>query len=330
MKHNFTRICIAGAGAIGCTLAARLATTGLIPNILARGDTLTALKTQGIELTDLDGYHHATVHASDNPQQLGPQELIFICTKAPALADILETLQPMITTDTIVIPLVNGVPWWYFHGLEHGDEITLTSVDPDQRIERLLPASQVIGAVTFMTAHTQAPAKVQSTNPHLLTVGELNHQSSERLLRVRQLIEDAGIEARASDHIRDPLWTKIIANLTSNPLSIISGASLSQIYSSTQLAPLTRQILNETLLVAAAYSARIPFDPPTFMQMGAEMGEFKTSMLQDYQAGRPLELATIGDAVVELAQRVGLDMPITRHTLGLAHFMDEQNRASSM
>ncbi|MDH2431413.1 2-dehydropantoate 2-reductase [Pokkaliibacter sp. MBI-7] len=323
MTRNITRVCIAGAGAIGCALAARLASVpGLSLSMLARGDTLTAIAAGGVHLTDLDGEHQGWPQVSADPAGLGPQQLIFICTKAQALPAILRTLQPAIAADTVVVPIVNGVPWWYFKGLGHSDEASrLQSIDPLGELERLLPEQHVLGAVTFMTAQTQRPGRVISTNPHLITLGEINNQPSERLEQVRQLIAAAGIEARATDSIRDPLWTKIIANLTSNPLSVVSGATLEQLYADPQLAPLVRAILDETLLTAAAYGARIRFNPPTFMQLGAGMGAVKTSMLQDYEAGRPLELATIGEAVVELAERIGLPMPMTRHTLALTRFI---------
>lgn len=327
MKPNFEHVCIAGAGAIGCTLAARLAKTGIKVDVLARGKTLTAIREHGIHLDDLEGAHQVQVNAHDNPHELGKQSLIFICTKAQALPSILASLQPMMTRETLVVPIVNGVPWWYFHGLEAAASPLLNSVDPEGMIDRLLPATQVIGAITFITAQTQAPGQVRSTNPYLITLGELTHQPSERVQAVCELLERAGIEGRPCDRIRDPLWTKIIANLSSNPLSVVSGATLDQLYADPKLAPLVRRILDETLLVAAAYGARINFAPPTFMEMGAAMGAVKTSMLQDYLAGRPLELATIGDAVVELAARVGIAMPVTQHVLSLAHFLADHRQA---
>ena len=324
------KICIAGAGAIGGTLAARLAASGQRVNVLARGKTLAALREQGITLDDLDGRHHAMVNASDKAEELGPQDLILVCTKAPALATMLRQIQPLLHANTIVIPVVNGMPWWYFEGIEGrfaGQRIQ--AADPDGELARLLPARHLIGAVVFITACREGPAHVRSGNPHLMVMGELNHQYSERLEQVRQLIERAGIEARATDQIRDTLWTKIIANLTSNPLSVVTGATLEQLYSHPDLSPLVRQMLDEILLTAAAYGARIRFDPQTIMEMGAGMGAVRTSMLQDYDSGQPLELATIGDAVVELAERAGIRMPTTRHVLALARFLASQSQASA-
>lgn len=325
---NNRRVCIVGAGAIGCTLAARLGASGQPVNVLARGQTLAALRDNGVRLADLDGSHHSPVNASHSAAELGEQDLIFICTKAPALAGLLPTLGPLIGPETVVVPVVNGVPWWYFHGLTGrfaGRQIQ--AVDPDGALSAALDLQRILGCVVFITAETEAPGVARSNNPHLMILGEPDGRLSERLHWVRALVEQAGIEARASEHIRDPLWTKIIANLSSNPLSVITGATLEQLYGRADLRGVVAKIIQETLLIAAAYGARIAFDPQTFMELGADMGAVRTSMLQDYQHGRPLELAAIGDAVIELAGYQGLGMPVTQDILTLARFRGEQPTA---
>lgn len=320
------RVCIVGAGAIGCTLAARLVESGQQVSLLARGETLRALQTRGIRLTDLDGEHHVQVNASDRCDELGEQDLLFICTKAPALAGLLPTLGPLIGADTVVVPVVNGVPWWYFHGEEgRFAERRIESVDPGGSLRAALDPKHILGCVVFITAETESAGVVKCGNPHLMVLGEPNNRMSERLERVRALIENAGIKARASDRIRDQVWTKIIANLTSNPLSVVAGATLEELYGQTELNVVVRKILQETLLTAAAYGARINFDPQTFMELGAAMGPVRTSMLQDYEHGRPLELAAIGDAVIELADYLGLAMPTTQDILNLARFRSAQS-----
>lgn len=316
------RICIAGAGALGCTFAARLAVSGYAVNMLARGQTLAALQREGVRLTDPEGEHQARVNASDSAAELGPQDLILVCTKAPALPQVMQQIQPMLHEESLVIPVVNGVPWWYFQGVEgRFQDQPVKAVDPDNRLRRLLPEKHLIGAVVFITATRKAPNHAESTNPYLMILGEINHQMTERLERVRALIETAGIEARATDNIRDQIWTKITANLTSNPLSVVTGATLEQLYANPRLSPLVRRILEEVIQVSAAHGARIRFDPQTFMELGAGMGAVKTSMLQDYEQGRPLELDAIGYAVLELAELVGLKMPATAHVLALAEFL---------
>ena len=315
------RVCVAGAGAIGCTVAARLQAGGQPVNVLARGDTLAALRQNGICLTDLEGEHQVAVSASASATDFGVQDIVFVCTKAQSLPSILPSLAPLIGEHTMVVPMVNGVPWWYFHaeGSRFSGQV-VNAVDPDGALTRALPLAQVIGCVVFITAQSLAPGVVHSNNPHLIVFGEPSGQMTPRLERLRALVEAAGIEARGVDRIRDTLWTKILANLTSNPLSVVTGATLEQLYSLPDLKRIVVKMLHEGLAVAAAYGARVNFDPHTFIELAAGMGPVKTSMLQDYEKGLPLELAAIGDAVLELAQRMDMAMPVTQDVLALARF----------
>ncbi|WP_299202108.1 2-dehydropantoate 2-reductase [uncultured Amphritea sp.] len=321
------RICIAGAGAIGCTLAARLAYSGQTVNVLARGRTLDVLQKEGIHLTDMDGEYRVSVNASDSTEALGLQDLIFVCTKAPALPVMLALIKPMLHEDTIVIPVVNGIPWWYFQGIESrfSGEI-IQAVDPQGRGSDLIAPHHLIGCVVFITACRRAPGVVSSTTPHLVVMGEINHKFSGRVEQVRKIIENTGIEARAIDNIRDYIWTKVAANLTSNPLSVVTKGTLEQIYADDHLKQLVRSMLNEVLLTAAAYGARINFDPQTFMEQGAAMGAVKTSMLQDYEDGQPLELNAIGYSVLELARKVNTPMVVTKSILDLTTFIAAQRQ----
>ncbi len=317
------RICIAGAGAIGCTLAALLAKSGIAVNVLARGASLQALNQQGITLSDLNGEHHVQVTAKQDSRSFGEQDIIFVCTKTTALEAIAEKIQPMIGPQTLIVPMINGIPWWYFHSI---NEEWIARLDPGGRLAKWLPARQIIGCVTFMTACRKAPGVVVSENPHLLILGELTNELTPRLEKLRQLLEQADIEARGVDNIRDQIWTKVAANLTSNPLSVITQATLADLYSDERLSPLVLDILHEVLLTAVAYGARIRFDPPTIMEMGAGMGDIQTSMLQDYLADSELELDAIGYAVTDLAQRVGIAMPRTLQVLNMAHYLSEHRR----
>ena len=315
------RVCVAGAGAIGCTLAARLGVGGQPVNVLARGKTLAALQQNGIRLSDLGGEHQVVVNASANAADFGVQDIVFVSTKAQSLASIAPSLAPLVGEQTVVVPMVNGVPWWYFHaegGRFAGQPVN--AVDPDGVLAKALPLEQVIGCVVFITAQSSLPAEVKSDNPYLLVFGEPSGQMTPRLERLRAMVEAAGIEARGVDRIRDTLWTKILANLTSNPLSVVTGATLEQLYSLPDLKRIVVKMLHEGLAVAAAYGSRVNFDPHTFVELAAGMGPVKTSMLQDYEKGLALELAAIGDAVLELAGRMGIDMPVTRDILGLARF----------
>ena len=321
------RIAVAGAGAIGCSLTAMLAHGGQAVSLLARGATLNAIQLNGLQLQRAHDTLHVQVPVSDDAHQLGVHDVVLVCTKAHDLPGIVPALKPLIGPDTCVIPMINGVPWWYFQGLSGrlaGRRIT--AVDPQGALLKALPSRQVLGAVQFLTAERLSPGVVSSINPMLIILGELNHTETPRAARIVQAFNDVGIESRLSPRIRDPLWTKIIANLTSNPLSVLTGATLNTLYSDPRLLPIVRKVMNECLALAAAYGARIDFDPPSFVEQAVAMGPVRTSMLQDALVGHPLELPAIGDAVLELAVLQSIPMPVTRDILALAHFRDDTLR----
>ncbi|WP_158926891.1 ketopantoate reductase family protein [Acidisphaera sp. S103] len=309
------RITVAGAGAIGCTLAVRLAAAGHHLSLLARGATLAAAKADGIQLNDRSGTTTVQVTASDQAE-FGIQDILFLCSKSQDLPALSGAVRPLIGPETLIVPTPNGVPFWYFHG-EGGrfDGQPVNAVDPDGQIGRHLPLAQIIGAVVFMSAEMSAPGRVVSRTPHRMMLGEPTGPITDRLRRLCAVLEGAGIEARAVEQIRDPLWTKIIANLTSNPLSVVSGATLEAIYTRPDLLAIVRPVMNEAMLTAACYRARLTADPIGIVALGAGMGAVRTSMLQDHRRGRPLELAAIGDAVIELAERYDLPMTATRELL---------------
>lgn len=318
------RIAIAGAGAIGCTVAAMLAKGGHKVSLLARGATLEAIRSNGLQLHHADSVIHVHPAAASSAAELGVQDAVLVCTKAQDLAGIAPLVLPMVGPETCIVPMVNGVPWWYFQRLPGRMEgRNVQAVDPGGKLLQTLPTNQVLGAVQFLTAERKAPGVVSSTNHMLVILGELDHTETPRAARLVQTFNDAGIESRLSPRIRDPLWTKIIANLTSNPLSVVTGATLQTLYSDPRLLPIVRKIMNECLAVAASYGARIGFDPPSFIEQAVAMGAVRTSMLQDSLAGHPLELAAIGDAVLELAQLQGIAMPVTNDILALTHFRDQ-------
>lgn len=317
------RVCIAGAGAIGGTLAVRLSAAGHQVSVLARGQTLQAIRERGLTLHDLHGTTHACPAASQLPE-FGIQDVIFLCAKSQDMSALLPQIAAMVGEETVVIPTNNGVPWWYFHR-EGGrfDGETVKAVDPDGALSNAVALDRLIGSVLFITAEVESPGVIRSVNPHLMVLGEPSGAMSERLMRVRAAVEAAGIEARATDRIRDKLWTKIIANISTNPLSVITQGTLQQLYGLPELREVVSQIMRETLLVASSHGARVDIDPLTFLQLGEAMGAFRTSMLQDLERGRPLELAAIGDAVLEMAERYAIPMPITRAIVSLARFRGE-------
>jgi len=319
--HAAGPVCIAGAGAIGLTLAARLAQAGEAVNVLARGQTLAALRAEGVILADRDGTHHATVTASDRPD-FGVQHTLFLCAKAHDLVGLAETVAPMIGPQTRIVPVVNGIPWWYFqdHATSPPALAFLRAIDPDGRLSAALPRAQIVGAVTYITAERTAPSRAVTRNPLRMIVGATGRQSPAAAADVAQMLTRAGVATEVSPHLRTSLWVKVINNLATNPLSVVTGATLREIFSDPALAGITRHVVDEALAVAGAYEGAIDITPDALMAHGATLGDVRTSMLQDFDCGRPLELPAIGDAVVELGAHKGIPMPHTRSILDLARY----------
>jgi 2-dehydropantoate 2-reductase len=317
-QETAMRICIAGAGAIGGVLAVRLAQAGHEVSVLARGKNLAAIRAQGLRLNEETAISLA---ASDEPA-FGPQDIVFIAVKAHSLEALLPSLPPLLGPQTILVPTLNGIPWWYFQGQAdtpwQGEAVR--AVDPQGRLLSTVDWRMILGAVAYMTAEVATPGHVIARPPYRLMLGEPAHTTSERLNRLSSALDQAGIQAVSSPRIRDEIWTKLVANLASNPLSVVAGATLEEMFGPGELQGIVQAIMREAVSVAACYGARITVDPWRLLELGRQRGAFRTSTLQDYEMGRPLELAGIGDAVVELAARYEVPMPTTRMVLSLARF----------
>ena len=327
MEKN-AKIAILGAGAIGCTLAARLILSGCeCVSLIARGENYQALSSQGIQLKDLTGeYQLIPYQVVQDIAELEPQDIIFIATKSNALHQVAGSIQPVLHTETVIIPLMNGIPFWYFYQGQSTDDIqAIQCLDENRQLIKYFPLAHLIGAVVFITAKLRGYGKVESDNPYLLILGEPNNQVTKRLEAIQSLFVDTGIELRLTDQIRDQIWTKVIANLSSNPLSVVTGATLKDIYAHPRLHEMALQITQEVRQVAASYGARIAIDPVTFLQLGTDMGNVHTSMWHDYQKKQPLEMAGIAEAVFELAEQFNCPMPVTKHICNLTAYLSEQS-----
>ncbi len=314
------RICVAGSGAVGGTLAVRLAAAGHDVSVLARGAQLEAIRASGLRLEHRDGTIRADLRASQHAD-FGVQDVVFVSVKAHSLAGLLPTIMPLIGEHTIVVPTLNGVPWWYFQGTgERFEGEPVRAVDPDGELLRLLPWQRVVGSVVYIAAHVPEPGLVVTTNRNRLVLGEPSHRPSTRVEALCRYLNGAGVVAEPTERIRDAIWTKLVSNLSCNPLSVVTGGTLQEMHDDESLRAIIAAIVREAMAVGAAYGARFTLDPVTVMNNARQLGAFKTSMLQDYERGTPLELGAIGDAVVELAARYDIPMPVTRQVLALARF----------
>jgi len=314
------RICVAGVGAVGATVAARLAMSGETVSLLARGARLAQLRRDGLRV-ELDGQPVAThLSVSDRPE-FGIQDIVFIATKAQGLGALLPTLGPLIGPRTIVAPLVNGIPWWYFQGAGGAfDGETVAAVDPLGVLRDCVAAEQIIGCVVEFTAQRMPTGVVSTMGGQRMAVGEIGSASRLRAESLADLLSRAGIAARSSERIRDELWTKVALNLATNPLSVVTESTLLDQFSDPKLLGVVTAVIEETRRVAAAYGATPTLSLDEMLATGRKAGPFETSMLQDYRAGRPLELDAIANSVLELAGKVGGHMPTTRLLVDLCAY----------
>jgi 2-dehydropantoate 2-reductase len=311
------KVCIVGAGAIGGFIGARLAMSGRCETrVLARGATLQALRRRGLRLLDADSTRDVGVIASEDARELGRQDLVVVAVKAQALPLVAPAIGEMIGAETIVLPAMNGVPWWFGHGTALSDE-PLVSVDPGGGIGRTIPFDRVLGCVVHMSCQTPEPGTIRHVGGQGLIVGEPRGGSSARAAAVVELLSHAGFDASLSADVRHDIWYKLWGNLTMNPVSAVTGATIDRLLAD----PLVRNFCSEAMREAACIGERlgcpIAQTPEDRHAITAKLGAFKTSMLQDAEAGRPIELDAIVGAVHEIGVRLGLPTPRIASLLGL-------------
>ena len=314
------KICIVGAGAIGGFLGTRLACEGSAQvAALARGATLAALRAHGWRLQQSAGpaLTAPVALASEDPHELGPQDLVIIAVKGPALPALAPQLAPLLHEGTDLLPAMNGVPWWFSAGIAALGAHPLESVDPGGRIAAALPPERVVGCVVHASATTAAPGVTLHRMGRGLIVGEPAGGNSPRVERLHALFSRAGFEVSSSPRIRYDVWYKLWGNMTMNPVSALTGASMDRVLDD----ELVREFCSGAMREAAAVGARIGCEVRESADdrhaVTRRLGAFKTSMLQDVEASRPLELDALVGAVREIGRRVGVATPSIDALFGL-------------
>ncbi|MEY4694612.1 MAG: hypothetical protein RLZZ95_1061 [Pseudomonadota bacterium] len=319
----FQKITIVGAGAIGGWLGVHVAQTrgaGAQPlGVLARGDTLSALKKNGLQLHQGGQCLQVPVQAESDAAQLGVQDLVIISVKAPALAVVAQQVGPLLGPDTVVLTAMNGVPWWFLHGF--GGPVAgraLHAVDPQGEIARALPAAHIVGCVVHASCSVAAPGVVRHHFGDGLIIGEPSGAVTPRVEALHALLRQASFNASVSVQIQKDIWYKLWGNMTVNPISAFTGATTDRILDD----PLVRQFLSGVMLEAKSIGAKmgieIAQDPEDRHAVTRKLGAFRTSMLQDVDAGKPVELDALVTAVRELGQLTQVATPLTDVLLGLS------------
>lgn len=305
-----SRVCIFGAGAIGGFLGAKLALAGVDVSLVARGAHLAAIRDHGLTLIENDHRWTARVTASNDSRQLGPHDFVIVTLKAHSLPAVVDDLQPLLSSDSSIAFAVNGVPWWYFYGLagEYQNR-WLESVDPGGRIWEGLGPERALGCVVYPAAEVIQPGVVKHLGGERFSLGEPSGERSGRVLTLSNLLTGAGLKAPVRPRIRDEIWVKLWGNCSLNPISALSGATVEQMCRDSRIRPLIRNIMLEAQGIGEALGVRFPIDVDKRIAGAEAVGAHRTSMLQDLDQGRPMEIDALVTAVHELGVLSGVATP---------------------
>ncbi|RMH48910.1 MAG: 2-dehydropantoate 2-reductase [Alphaproteobacteria bacterium] len=316
------RICIYGAGAIGGYLGAKLAQSGADVALVARGPHLAAMRERGLTLIEEGQASTHRVRAAEDPAELGPQDYVIITLKAHSVPAVVERMQPLLARDTAVVTAVNGLPWWYFHGIEGPLAGTrLESVDPGGlQWERIGP-ERAIGCVVYPAAEIAEPGVVRHIEGNRFSLGEPDGSRSERVTRLAAALTAAGLRAPVRPRIRDEIWVKLWGNLSFNPISALTRATLDVLCTDPGTRAVARAMMLEAQAIAESLGVRFPIDVDRRIDGGAAVGAHRTSMLQDLEAGRPMEIEALVGSVQELGRLTGHPTPTIDVVLALVRLL---------
>lgn len=312
------KLAVYGAGAIGGLIAARLAASGVEVSLVARGAQRAAIVEHGLCLRSAEGDLRLRLPCVEDPAELGAQDYVLIALKAHSVAAMVERLPALFHADTAVIWAVNGLPWWYFHGLDGPWRDTrITSVDADGLLARTIEARRIIGCVVYPACEVVAPGVIRHIEGDRFTLGEPSGEKTARVSALSDALRHAGFKAPVRREIRDELWIKLWGNLSFNPISALTGATLDVICADPGTRAVARAMMVEAQTIAEALGVKFPIDVDKRIAGAAAVGAHKTSMLQDLERGRTLETDALVAAVAELGRLVGVATPTIDTVLAL-------------
>ncbi len=313
------KVCIYGAGAIGGLLAARLAKASTAEvGLVARGPHLAAMQANGLTLVDGDERFTVPVSAAEDPAELGVQDYVIVTLKAHQVPGVVEKMQPLLGPETAVVMAVNGVPWWYFHGLDgpHAGQ-RLPSVDPGDVQWQGIGPERIIGCVVYPAAEVVEPGVVELVEGDRFSLGEPSGERTARVEALSAALIEAGLKAPIRPKIRDELWVKLWGNLSFNPISALTGATLDVICTDPGTSAVARGMMLEAQAIGEKLGVRFPISVDKRIAGGAAVGAHKTSMLQDLERGRPMEIDALVTAVQEMGRLVEVPTPTIDTVLAL-------------
>ena len=304
---------VAGAGAIGAYIGARMAQAGFDVTLFARGPHLRAMQEHGVQVKSREGDFAARPTIAASLEEVGPVDVVFLGVKAHGLPQLVPHLGPVLGPDTTVVSTQNGIPWWYFQGFGgEWESLRLERVDPGGVISAAIEARRVVGSIVYFSTEIVAPGVIQHIEGNRISLGEPDGSRSERLRRIAEALIASGLRCPVSARLRHEIWVKVLGNASLNPVSALTRATIVQMVRDPGVCSVIRNVMQEVEAVSQKLGMELPVSIDQRIAGAEKVGEHKPSMLQDLEAGRPMELEALVGAVVELGERVGLAMPVTR------------------
>jgi 2-dehydropantoate 2-reductase len=324
------RFLIAGAGAIGAYIGARMTQAGFDVTLFARGPHLHAMQERGVQVKSSAGDFVAHPAIAGSLEEVGPVDVVFLGVKAHGLPHLAPQLRPVLGPDTTVVSTQNGIPWWYFQGFGgEWEGLRLERVDPGGVISSAIEARRVVGSIVYFSTEVPSPGVVQHIEGNRITLGEPDGSRSDRSRRIAEALIASGFRCPVSMRIRNEIWVKVLGNASLNPVSALTRATLVQMVRDPGVCSVIRNIMQEVEAVSHKLGMELPVSIDQRIAGAEKVGEHKTSMLQDLEASRPMELEALVGAVVELGERVGLPMTCTRTVYNCAKLLAQANSAAT-
>jgi len=322
------KIVIAGAGAIGGYIGARLTRAGADVTLFARGAHMRAMRERGLQVISPDGNFHVKPRIAEDLSSIGTADVVVLGVKAYSLPELAPQLHVLFGRDTTVVSTQNGIPWWYFQGLGGElDGLRLERSDPCGVVSSAIEPQRILGSLAYFAADIAEPGVIHHTAGNRITLGEPDGSRSERSRKISEALIAAGFRTPITTRIRHEIWVKLMGNVAFNPISVLTGGTLEEMVRHPSISRLVRDVMMETEAVAAKLGMELPVTIEQRMAGAEKVGAHKTSMLQDYETGRPMEVEAVVGAVVELGELLNVAMPATRAVFACAKFLDDRRMA---
>jgi 2-dehydropantoate 2-reductase len=313
------KICIYGAGAVGGLMAAWLARAGHAVSVVARGKNLTAIREKGLRVRSEGKESAYAVKTDSDPASLGAQDCVIVAVKGQSLPEVARGIGPLLGPGTSIVTAMNGVPWWFFDRLRFGGgKLRLESLDPGGALSRAMPTERIVGCVIHLAASTPEPGVIGHNMGRRLILGEPGGANTERTRGIAQALAQAGFECVQSPFIEKDFWVKLLGNVSFNPVSALTLSTADRMIADAEVKGYMVEIMREVLAIGRAVGVDADIDPEARIDMARNLGKFKTSMLQDLEAGKSLEIDGLLAGTLEVARKAGVPAPFTQSLSGLA------------